>query len=183
MTDAASAAAEDMAEEKRTTRVRDQGRPDGLFRGCMDAIRTSHSIGQALRTAMIAAGLMTDQRCYSELLCQFYVCTAALEKRLAGQPAEGMVTRLAAATGLAGGFTSGYEADLAYLLGGGDWRSTAGHLTSEVATRYIQRIEGATEVELAAAVFILWGPLAIGGGAALKPRVKKVATRRPPSCP
>ena len=56
---------------------------------------------------MLGAGLMTDAECYAELLAQFYVCTAALERGLRrttsklAQPAE--AGRLA--------FTSGYEAD------------------------------------------------------------------------
>ena len=44
-----------------TTSVRDQGKVDGLFRSCMDSIRMSHGVGQALRTAMLGAGLMTDK--------------------------------------------------------------------------------------------------------------------------
>ena len=40
----------DADEAQRTERVRQQGAPEGLFRGCMDVIRRSHSVGQALRT-------------------------------------------------------------------------------------------------------------------------------------
>ena len=45
-------------------------------------------------------------------------------------------------------------------------------MTTEPARRYVARLERAGDCELAAAAFILWGPLAIGGGAALKPRVR-----------
>ena len=65
----ADAAAKD-SEQVRTQRTRDRGKPDGLFRACMDQIHVDHSIGQTLRNAMLAAGLMTDQRCYAELLAQ-----------------------------------------------------------------------------------------------------------------
>jgi hypothetical protein len=167
-------------EKQRTNRVRNQGKVDGLFRGCMDAIRTSHSVGQALRTAMLGAGLMTDERCYAELLSAFYLCTACLERRLASGDGDGdgdgaAAATLAAATNAAVGlrFTEGYEADLRHLLGESEWRAEVDAMASDVARRYIARIEQASDEELVAALFILQGPLAIGGGAALQPRVGK----------
>ena len=72
-------------EERRTTKVRDMGADGGLFRSCMDAMKGGHSTGQALRHASLAAGLLTDARCYAELLGQFYLATAALEQRLQQQ--------------------------------------------------------------------------------------------------
>ena len=160
----------DADEAQRTERVRQQGAPEGLFRGCMDVIRRSHSVGQALRTAMLGAGLMSDAECYAELLAQFYVCTAALERGLQ-KSASKLAQRVSTEVGLA--FTSGYEADLRHLLGE-DWaRRVDEELTSGVARRYVARLEAASEAELVAGVFILHGPLAIGGGAALKPRVGK----------
>ena len=42
-------------EERRTRHVRDMGRENGLFRGCMDQIKGNHERGQALRNAMLAA--------------------------------------------------------------------------------------------------------------------------------
>jgi hypothetical protein len=159
-------------EERRTNAVRDQGAESGLFRAAMDKIRGSHSLGQKLRTAALAAGLMSDARCYAELLAQFYLATAALEARLAvTQPAtEPLAAAVSAACGYS--FTEGYEADLASLLGP-EWRKdVAERLSTEPARRYVARLERAGDSELAAAAFILWGPLAIGGGAALKPRVR-----------
>ncbi|KAJ1474880.1 hypothetical protein T484DRAFT_1596778, partial [Baffinella frigidus] len=156
----------------RTNAVRDQGAESGLFRAAMDKIRGSHSLGQSLRTAALAAGLMSDAQCYAELLAQFYLATAALEARLAAtQPATApMAAAVRAACGYS--FTEGYEADLASLLGP-EWRkAVAERLTTEPARRYVARLERAGDAELAAAAFILWGPLAIGGGAALKPRVR-----------
>ena len=160
----------DADEAQRTERVRQQGAPEGLFRSCMDVIRRSHSVGQALRTAMLGAGLMTDAECYAELLAQFYVCTAALERGLQ-KSASKLAQRVNTEIGLA--FTSGYEADLRHLLGEGWARRVDDELTSDVARRYVARLEAASEAELVAGVFILHGPLAIGGGAALKPRVGK----------
>ena len=65
-------------EERNTRSVREQGRANGLFRKCMDQIKTSHTVGQGLRSAALAAGLMTDRKCYAGLLSQFYVATRAL---------------------------------------------------------------------------------------------------------
>ena len=50
---------DDDDEDRATARVRRQGRVDGLFRACMDVIRSSHTLGRALRTAMLAAGFGT----------------------------------------------------------------------------------------------------------------------------
>ena len=135
-------------EERKTTRARDQGRPNGLFQGCMDAIKTGHRVGQTLRTAMLTAGLLTDRRCYAELLAQFYVCTVALEDRLAGLKGTGSAAKLAASIpGV--GFKAGYEADLRHLLGDRaigteleeNWRTKVASLTTGTAARYISRIE------------------------------------------
>jgi hypothetical protein len=171
-----------MSEEaERTHRVRDQGVENGLFRACMDTIERSHAVGQGLRTAMLAAGLMTDRRCYGELLGQFYLCTAALERALAsvavrpgGEPLSERLLSLGYA------FTAPYEADLAALFGdadGKDWRATVERLQVPTVQRYVEEIEAAGAAgdgaTLAAATFILWGPLVIGGGAALSPTVKR----------
>ena len=158
-------------EDRRTSRIRDQGTENGLFRACMDQIKTAHSTGQALRTAMVAAGLMTDKHCYAELLGQFYVCTAALEQRLSRARTDSTLVARVSALGYA--FTGGYERDLAALLGESEWRSIVSSRTSEPAKHYVQYIETASESDLVGAAFILWGPLVIGGGAALKPRVSK----------
>lgn len=89
--------------------------------------------------------------CYAELLGAFYVCTKALERELA-QRDSNLAQRVNKEINLA--FTAGYEADLQHLLGD-DWASQVDAMTSDVARRYISRIEGATEAELTAAVFIL----------------------------
>jgi hypothetical protein len=160
----------EVEEERATNRVRDQGQEDGLFRACMDAIRTSHTKGQRLRTVMIAAGLLTDRACYAEMLGQFYVCTAALERRLRAVSGDSLAVRAAKSLGYS--FGAGYEADLEALLGE-KWRTKVEEMTSEPAHRYVARLEHAGDAELCGALFILWGPLVIGGGAALKPRVAK----------
>ena len=170
------------SEAEQTENVRNQGKPDGLFRACMDKIRESHTVGQALRGAALTAGLLTDGNCYAELLGQFYVATASLEKRM-DQLLHGIseddtsnntdslsLVRQIKTLGYA--FRKGYEKDLEFLLGS-DWQKTMNKWTTVPAQEYVDRLDKADEVELCAAAFILWGPLVIGGGAALKPRVEK----------
>ena len=69
-------------------------------------------------------------------------------------------------------FQSGYEYDLQTLLGS-NWKETIQSWTSSPAQSYVLKLKSATDAECAAAAFILHGPLIIGGGAALKPRVEK----------
>ena len=170
------------SEAEQTEKVRNQGKPDGLFRACMDKIKESHSVGQALRGAALTAGLLTDTCCYAELLGQFYIATAALEKRIdqvlldesnsdtRRSTARCSLLRQVKSLGYA--FRNGYERDLEYLLGS-DWQKTINKWTTVPAQQYVNQLDKADEVELVAAAFILWGPLVIGGGAALKPRVEK----------
>lgn len=149
----------------------------------MDAIRTSHTIGQSLRNASIAAGLLTDRYCYAEMLGQFYVATVALEERMdellseerkendkdIDDAAPLLVEKVNA---LGYSFRSGYESDLQSLLGT-NWKETIESWTSDPARTYVRKLKSATDAQCAAAAFILHGPLVIGGGAALKPRVEK----------
>jgi hypothetical protein len=173
-----------------TEKIRNQGREHGLFRSCMDIIRSSHRIGQALRTAALTAGLLTDANCYAELLGQFYVVTSALEQRMqllissaeevdeknssSSSPAKSKTNPLLVAKVKALGysFSHAYARDLHALLGT-NWLDIIQSWTSEPAMRYIQKLQCATDAECVAAAFILYGPLVIGGGAMLKPRVEK----------
>ena len=182
------ARADDDREDRATDRVRDSGRSGGLFRACMDVIRSSHTLGRSLRTAMLAAGLMTDAHCYAELLGQFYVVTRALETRIeelctARDDDDGASSSSSSSsssspfavkvrTSMGYSFTSGYESDLRHLLGPG-WRNTVESWTTNPASRYATRLRYATDVEIAAAVFVLHGPLVVGGGAMLRPRLAR----------
>lgn len=164
-------------EGEQTRRVRDQGRPGGLFRACMDSISTSHTVGQALRHAALAAGLLSDSKCYAELLGQFYLATAALETRvdelLSGDQSDDSSELLVAKTSELGySFSKGYALDLQALLGS-DWEDTVRSWATEPTKEYVRRLRMANDDECTAAAFILHGPLIIGGGAALKPRVEK----------
>merc|ERR1712086_1036792 len=100
---------------------------------------------------------------------QFYTVTAAFEQKLAQKATgpDGQRVRTALA-GLDLRFSDGYQKDLHSLLGP-DWQSKA-------ACEYVKAINGATSdygTVLAAAAFILWGPLVIGGGRALERKIKK----------
>ena len=177
---------DDDREDRATDRVRDSGRSGGLFRACMDVIRSSHTLGRSLRTAMLAAGLMTDAHCYAELLGQFYVVTRALETRIeelctardnddgasSSSSSSSSPFAVKVRTSMGYSFTSGYESDLRHLLGPG-WRNTVESWTTNPASRYATRLRYATDVEIAAAVFVLHGPLVVGGGAMLRPRVAR----------
>ncbi len=166
-------------DDDQTEKVRNQGRENGLFRACMDRIRSSHTTGQALRTALLTAGLLSDANCYAELLGQFYVATSALEKRMdelmltcedkGGEMSQLLISKV---KDLGYSFSLGYEKDLQSLLGS-DWKTIIESWTTEPAKQYVQLLESATDIECVAAVFILHGPLVIGGGAMLKPKVEK----------
>jgi hypothetical protein len=168
-------------EAEQTELVRNKGQPDGLFRSCMDMIKHSHSVGQSLRTASLAAGLLSDKKCYAELLAQFYVVTKAMETRmdtlLQSKESSGDTHHLKllrkVRSDLGYSFCHGYERDLEFLLGKAEWETIVETWTTQSAMKYMERMMNANEVELVAAVFILWGPLVIGGGAALKPRVTR----------
>lgn len=167
-----------LAEERRQTDlVRNRGAKDGLFRACMDRIRQQHHIGQLLRSAFVMGGVFTDVHCYTELLTQFYAATKALEELLGkvkqqqkthiSEEMRALLDRYA--------FTEAYEADLKYLLGESEWEAQVQQLTSDAAAKYVRKLQTYANLEegVLAGVIILWGPLVIGGGASLYPRVRK----------
>ena len=149
-------------EAARTQAVRNKGRPDGLFRGCMDEIKRAHSVGNALRGAMLIAGLLTDKACYTELLAQFFLATRALEARVAkleagggagtgGGEGEGKGSGGGGGGGggdplplmrpildLGIGFTEGYAKDLEHLCGGEGWEARVDAMATEPAKQYVR---------------------------------------------
>jgi hypothetical protein len=162
------------SEEENTDTVRSQGISDGLFRSCMDEIKAQHTTGQSLRNAFIAAGLLTEVKSYAEMLVQFYSATFALSQRLKQiRKTDGdymLIKKLLSR--LQYDFVKGYEADLEFLLKS-EWRGKAEQYMTVAAKKYEQRLTNANECELIAGIFILWGPLIIGGGPALKFKVEK----------
>jgi hypothetical protein len=158
-------------EREQTDLIRNRGKEGGLFRACMDKIRKSHHYGQLLRQAFIVMGLFTDKMCYAELLAQFYLTTKALEKIVHERelPCLREVSSYYR-------FTELYEEDLKHLLGDQWKRRVHDELASEAAREYVAMIAkecgNGDEAAIVAGIIILWGPLIIGGGAALYPKVK-----------
>ena len=164
--------------EDATETDRRKGEPEGLFEKCMVQIRTAHSFGQTLRTVFVLSGLFSDKLLYSELLTQFYVVTEVLEELLLKHEPEILASL---PKQYKGGFSKLYEADLEYLLKDTTNPSLrVDSLISSSARKYIDILRNDISQEdglyrkeaLIAGVFILWGPLIIGGGAAMYPRVK-----------
>ena len=164
-------------EDDASEAIRRKGVPDGLFDKCMIQIRTAHSIGQSLRTLFVLSGVFSDKMLYSELLTQFYVVTEALERLLEKHEPQ-LLSSLREQ--YKGGFAKLYQSDLQYLLENTNPPLCVADLTSSSAKKYIETIQSDISIEngqyrkeaLIAGVFILWGPLIIGGGAAMYPRVK-----------
>jgi len=152
---------------------RKKGKEGGTFRAMLDQIRQGHSIGQSLRAAMFAAGLLTDRNCYAEVLVQFYLATRSLEKRMDDESTkDNGAGFLAPLNALKFRFTADYEKDLSILLGN-TWPSRCQELASPPARAYETAIAEGNEESVAAAAFILWGPLVIGGGPGLRRRIAK----------
>jgi hypothetical protein len=159
-------------EAEQTDKVSKLGRENGLFKQCMDKIKNSHTTGQALRNAAVAAGALSDRENYAELLSLFYVATRAMEMRMdeihesnsesIDSLTEKKFALLKEVKSLGYSFCKGYELDLEHLLGQ-NWKFKVDEMTTEPAKKYVERLKVANENELVAAAFILWGPLVIGG--------------------
>ena len=145
---------------------------NGLFRHCMNKIKLNHSIGQKLRTALITAGVLTDKNCYAEVLGQFYQATKVLERRLHERKRFSTIVKKVVDLKPEYNFTKGYEADLEALLGK-SWRQRIIAVTADPTADYVLLLENASDAELVAGAFILWGPMIVGGGAALYPRISR----------
>eukprot|EP00928_Gymnodinium_smaydae_P027149 TRINITY_DN21084_c0_g1_i1.p1 TRINITY_DN21084_c0_g1~~TRINITY_DN21084_c0_g1_i1.p1 ORF type:complete len:288 (+),score=35.40 TRINITY_DN21084_c0_g1_i1:53-865(+) len=148
-----------------------KGKDGGLFRRCMESIRRSHTKGQMLRMGLVATGLLSDKNCYTEALIQFYVCTKALEERLKTSKSN-IVANVRTALAKYN-FVDGYEADLKQLLGKATWQVDVQTRSNPAAVEYCKYLGECDDMELVAAVYVLYGALIIGGGAAMEPRVKK----------
>mmetsp|Transcript_6427 Transcript_6427/g.12284 ORF Transcript_6427/g.12284 Transcript_6427/m.12284 type:complete len:257 (-) Transcript_6427:500-1270(-) len=154
-------------EAARSEKVRNMGVPGGLFRAAMDEIKQSHTVGQSLRAAFVLSGVFTDKLLYAELLCQFAHVTKVF---------EGLLMESAAFPDLKGmySFSSSYEADLRSLVGPEASASLVRGPTLAYADLLLSHSQAPHSREsLLAAAVILWGPLVIGGGAVMAPRVKK----------
>jgi len=161
-----------------------KGVEGGLFQACMKSIRSAHVRSNRVRAVLVLGGLFTDITIYREVVACFYVLTKELETKLlhmakAGgensSEAEQSICQKLLALGYR--FTQPYEADMAFLYGKEEWKEQveAAIQSNAAVVSYREKIrQMQTEAELAGAVFVLWGALIIGGGAAAMPRVKSL---------
>lgn len=164
-----SAEEEDEAFDQVTTK----GLNGGLFRACMQAIRSAHFQSNRFRAVLVVAGLFSDKAIYREVLSIFYTVTRELETALEKEKGDEICQKLLS---LGYHFTPQYENDLACLYGSLNWKEQVDAVVSrnQAAVEYRDKIKNMkTGAELAGAAFVLWGALIIGGGAAVAPKVKK----------
>lgn len=171
MTDEKESGSSPLTDAEKTEIVRNKGEENGLFRAVMDKIKHSHTVGQKVRTAFVLSGVFSDQLLYAELLTQFAVTTAVFEDLLKERGSKSIAN-------LDYNFSPLYSLDLSHLLGPSSYTEKTSELASNAAKEYITLLKEHSKTEfseesLVAAVMILWGPLIIGGGAMMAPKVKK----------
>lgn len=154
----------------------EKGAENGLFRACMEAIRSAHKSANRLRAALVISGLFTDKNVYREVIALFYVATNTMEKKMISLKEDEGDEICNKLLSLGYRFGPQYEKDLRTLYNdSGDWKVAVEKVVAQStdgARSYIKTIENMTTgAELAGAAFCLWGALIIGGGAAAKPRV------------
>jgi heme oxygenase len=166
-----------------------KGKPDGLFRACMEAIRSSHHEARQIRTALILVGLFTDRELYKEWLSVFYIVNLELEEKmksadfeesLCNDESELTILKKLQELGNKYYFSELYEQDLQLLWG----VSTREELLQKVdsclankpnASEYRSVIRNMTKAsELSGALFCLWGVYIVGGGAMARQRALKM---------
>jgi len=164
-----------------------KGKPNGLFRACMEAIRSSHHEARQIRTALILVGLFTDPELYKEWLSVFYIVNLELEEKMKSVEFEKSLCdeelRILNELQDLGNkyyFSELYEQDLQLLWG----VSTREKLLQKVdsclsnkpnAREYRSIVKGmSTASELAGALFCLWGVFIVGGGAMARQRALKM---------
>jgi hypothetical protein len=168
----ATTAVEERRAFDKTTKA---GKEHGLFRASMNSIRSAHVRANRLRAGLVLAGLFTDAAIYREILAIFYAVTKQLEIKLKSLEKKDEIC--AKITALGYRFTDDYEKDMATLFGKETWEQNVEMVVSRhsAALVYVTKIQNMTTgMELAGAVFCLWGALIIGGGALAMPRVKSL---------
>lgn len=146
----------------------------GLYGDMMQSIKKSHSIGNTIRMVKLPI-IFTDPRLYAGAIANFYWLTAALEARLKAAESGSMLARLR--EHLPVGAAAGYEADLEQLLGEG-WKREAAAAESPATRAYVAELATAPPLSIAAAAFIIYGALVVGGGKATQKKVRRIF----PSC-
>ena len=157
----------------------EKGAEEGLFRACMDSIRSAHFSANRLRATLVLAGLFTDKKVYREVIALFYVATNTMEKKIIALEKDDGNEICGKLLSLGYRFGPQYEKDLKSLYDdSGDWKLAVENVlakSTDGAKAYIKAIESmSTDAELAGAAFCLWGALIIGGGAVAMPRVESL---------
>ena len=155
------------------TPVQHRGGPP-LYGRMMKAIQSGHTFGNRIRMLKLPL-IFLEESLYAGAIAQFYWLTATLEAEMDKQKHEPMVA--AVITGLdLGRVTSGYESDLQQLYGIG-WRDRVDKVRTAATTAYMHELSQANPASLAAAAFILYGALVVGGGKMTQAKVRKVIPR------
>ena len=162
-----------------------KGAPDGLFRACMKAIRSSHHRARQIRTALILIGLFTDRELYKEWLAVFYAVNLELERKmksvnfeksLGNDENELKILKKLQLLGENYYFSHLYEQDLQLLYGVSSrndlLKAVASCLAEKPNARKFQAAVKTmtTASDLAGALFCLWGVFIVGGGAMARQR-------------
>jgi hypothetical protein len=139
-----------------------------LYGRMMKAIQSGHSFGTRVRMLKLPL-IFLEPPLYAGAICQFYWLSATLEARLAvcEHPILAKVRALKLCV------TPGYESDLRELYGEG-WREAAERARTPATDAYLEQLRCAGPVSLAAAAFILYGALVVGGGKMTQRKVRKV---------
>ena len=150
-----------------------KGKPDGLFRACMEAIRSSHHEARQIRTALILVGLFTDPELYKEWLSVFYIVNLELEEKmksadfeesLCNDESELTILKKLQELGNKYYFSELYEQDLQLLWGVSTREELLEKVNSCLANkpnarkyRSVVRNRMTKASELSGALFCLWG--------------------------
>lgn len=154
-----------------------KGKPDGLFRACMEAIRSLHHEARQIRTALILLGLFTDPELYKDWLAVFYIVNLELETKIKSKDFEESlgenenelsILNNLRKLGARYYFSELYEKDLQLLFGVSTraklLRKVESSLSNKPNAREYQIVVKTmtTASELAGAVFCLWGVFIVG---------------------
>ena len=159
-----------------------RGAPNGLFRSCMGAIKSSHRDAREIRTALILLCLFTDKNLYRDWLTVFYAINHELEAKMQSGAfecsQEQKQRRILLAIKQLGSeyyFDELYEKDLGALYGTTKFTKHVESCLEDKpnAVKFRNHIRNITNSsELAGALFCLWGVFIVGGGATARQRAK-----------
>ena len=140
-----------------------------LYGRMMTSISAGHTFGNRVRMLKLPM-ISAEPRLYAGAIAQFFWLTEELEAALARHAKHPIVARVRE-LGLCA--TPGYASDLEQLYGK-SWREVARRERTAATAAYCAVLAAATPLETAAAAFILYGALVVGGGKATQAKVRRV---------